>query len=214
MSVRAFIRERRPALASRARAIASALLGRAPPAPLWSGKGRLDRRERREVLAWLRPLESIARILIILASLVLPWAALAPPARARLGSDTRDRDPDDGLAPPSFRLEAASGPSGGVSPFGRVSEHDGEPEELFSAWLLAERLQAVLDALADPGPHVRRLARRLGREPGRDAASASRANSDARPPRRSLRCLSPLGRLLLEAEALELVAEVDALDSS
>jgi hypothetical protein len=72
-----------------------------------------------------------------------------------------------------------------------------EPEELHSSWPLAERLDAVCRAIAEPGPLIRRTAVRLKRI----------ADSIPPPPKPAgRRTISELAKPYLHAEAKERLA--------
>jgi hypothetical protein len=188
-----------PAFHARAVALIARLLARALPEPLLLGKGILTRLERALVLAWLRPLERVVRVLIIFRALALPVIGPLPVPRQDEGGLPSSLD----VRIPGFSV-VAGGMSGGSGP-----SSEADRQETFSAWPLVERLEAVLRAIEDPDPHIARLARCYGR-------SAAGLERPARPKRGTLerRGLSELAAIFAAAEARELLGLAAAQDTS
>jgi hypothetical protein len=172
----------------------SLLLQRALPVGLVAGRPFITGAERRGVLAWLRPLEAVARTLIILEAIELPPAPPAPFRKPR-ESDAEPRPRDDAALPPIARfrvltgLGLGSGGGGGGAPPVPVAAR------LYSAWELAQRFEAVLDAVEDPSPHIRRVALFYRRDPGPPPPRPAGAG-----PPRVRRGLGPLAAALLAVE--------------
>jgi hypothetical protein len=124
----------------------------------------LTRKQRDDVLTWLRPVEALLRRLIFLDAMALPHEAPRAPsvrvkrARIRRVVENKPDAPEDWHV--RFRL---------VDPPARASLQQrrgaGAPHAHFSAWPLAERIEAALRAFNDPAPLARRLARLLRRKP-------------------------------------------------
>jgi hypothetical protein len=173
-------------------ALLAALLSRALPAALASGRGLLTRAEWTAALAWLRPIERLVRMVILLAALARPWAgelALAAVASRRAGAGG-----GGGFRLPGF----CAVPRAIEDVRERVRREAGEPETLYSAWVLVERLEAALRALEEPAPWIERAARRLGRRQERTSTDQMR--------RPASRGLSDVARGLALQELSELLA--------
>jgi hypothetical protein len=147
-----------PGLRVTALRIIRRLLARALPTPLAAGQELLTRLERRLIAAWLRPLEAITRLLLVAAALALPPLAPTRPAGRDCWAGGRDGEP---RSAPGFRvLGGRSGDTSGS----RAARPD--PLASFPAWPLVARLEAVCGVIENPLPHVRRLARQMGRDAG------------------------------------------------
>jgi hypothetical protein len=145
-----------PGVRDRLLMILRRLVARALPPPLAAGKGLLTRAERWLVLKWLQPLERMARCLILFAAFALPKERYPPPAWWR-------RPPFYVRPPCTERRRSRCFPIAGRAQSLNSGPPMRGPDGLCSAWVLVDRLEIVLDVLEDPGPHIARLARRLGR---------------------------------------------------
>jgi hypothetical protein len=193
-------RERLADFCVRLRATIELLLRRALPPALALCKPLWTLAERRAVLAWLRPIERLLRALVFLEVAALPPGPDLP-ERGEASEPRRGaRDRDAPQPAPGFRigLGVESGGSGGGAHAAAV------PGELVSAWPVVERIAPRLEAIGDPSPYVRRIARRVGRKP---------APGPDGPPRLGL---SDLARAFLEAELAQLapVPPPAAVDTS
>lgn len=111
----------------------------------------------------LRPLERLARLILLIE------AAEAPPgveAKSRALSEAREpqdsghvQDPDD---PPAWRAPFKLAPRPAPAHAGQSHNANPAPARVFSA-PIAERIEALLRVIDDPGLYVRRLARKLAR---------------------------------------------------
>jgi hypothetical protein len=158
-------------LLSRLRALIGLMLSRGLPVALAAGRALISRAERRAVLAWLRPLEHAARALIFLETLALPAAPERDEDRERPKSrdfyPSTDYEREDRIV-----LRVGLGElSGSRAP--RTGPRAPEAE-LVSALPLIRRLAAALEAIEDPAPLVRRLAPRVGCDPGPPPRPADR----------------------------------------
>jgi hypothetical protein len=159
---------------------------------------------RAEMLAWLAPVERLARKLVALeaASLAPPPLMAAPlrqgaqPSAPRARRDIDIETPQDW--PARFCVSAPQErrrPAGPATPPRSV----GAPnfDGLYPAFAIASRLEALRRVVEDSAPHARRLARRLARTPGLLTALARPA------PRRApcaAPCPTPCSWALEEAE--------------
>jgi hypothetical protein len=206
---------------ARAYTVVARLLARALPAALAAGKGLVTRLERRAILAWIRPLEAVARTLIFGEALLLPAAPAVASMRRRGGAARGARHADGGVRDVrggvfNLGLGVVLGGGGDGGPGGPRDAPD--KDELVSAWPLAERLEIVLDALEDPAPHVARAASRLGlAAPNTQAAGRARdgrGHPRTGPPGGRARGLGVLAQCFLEAESQTLLAEAAHADTS
>ena len=135
--------------------------------------------ERDEILTWLRPIEALARRLLVVEAAALERSPMArrraPAAMSSADKAPRVRLPHrcDGLDPAdprgwrvAFRVCAAPEGMRGSSDAGPRRETERETNTgtgigLAGAWPLAERIEAVTRVLEDPAPFAARLARRL-----------------------------------------------------
>jgi hypothetical protein len=177
---------------ARVREVIRFFLRREPPAPLAAAKGVLTRAERRLVLAWLHPLEVATRILIIVKALQLPKA---PPRPERPERPYDVRPPRQSGWPAIAAFRVLTGRGGDPPRAGATSATRNSAEVLFSAWPLVARLEAVLAAVENPAPHVRRFALYIGRVP----APKPRGGANDRPPDRAPQ-LGPLAKLFITLE--------------
>lgn len=149
---------------------------------------------RREILAWLRPAEALARKLLLIEAARLPKPNLPapaprvrPPARARFGRRGFAM-PDPADWPVAFK----------AIPQRRSPRVRFKPRRpfLFTALALAERLEALARVAADPERYAARLGRRLHARPLRAARIAAQPMSGL------LRDLAPrLSVFVVEAAA-------------
>jgi hypothetical protein len=183
----------------------AALLARALPeglaAALADPRGLIARRALRAALAWLRSIERLVRVLIILSALALPRAPIRPWRR----DDPRARP--GGERAQGFRAlvrdDGGSGPSGARR----------DPGELVPLTPFVARLDRVLDALADPAPHVRRIARSCGADASGLGDAPAPAPARAAPARRRAGA-HPRAGPDHRAALLGAIAEVEAWNSS
>jgi hypothetical protein len=195
-----------PEFRARAHALIATLLARALPAAFVAGEPFLSRAEVRAVLAWLRPIERLVRVVILLQAAMFPDA----PARERRARERRsswgaraEPTPPTG---PVFRVPLVEG-EGGTPPSALGCKRE-RPESV-PAWPLMVRVEAMLDAIVDPAPHVRRVARRMGRVEHEDRpASRNRPSTKQRRHPSVRRGPDPT------VEAERLIALVEALDTS
>jgi len=122
------------------------------------------------LLDWLRCAEAmLRRMLLIEASYVDP----APAAPRRRGEPGHKRQPliHDPNHPEnwrvSFRCFSSPAHGGSVSAPGALTKGTDEPSQLYDAWPVAERYEALIRAFNNPAPYATRLARRLRRSPKR-----------------------------------------------
>ena len=147
----------------------------------------LQRKERSLILDWLRAGEAMVRHLLLIEASHYPRVAMRTRAkrthkRERKLMSFEDDQPETWRV--SFRCFVSSpacggGGAEGVGGGGRPHRHralraDTSPArggriQLYSAWPLAERAEAMLRAFNDPEPYARRLARRLHAAPMRAA---------------------------------------------
>jgi hypothetical protein len=163
---------------------------------------------RAEMLAWLAPVERLARKLVALeAASLAPPPLTAPPLRQgaqpsapRARRDIDIETPQDWparfcVSAPQERRRLA-GPATPPRSVG-APNFDG----LYPAFAIAARLEALRRVVEDPAPYVRRparrLARRLARTPGLLAALARPASSRAPC---ATPCATPCSWALAEAE--------------
>jgi hypothetical protein len=185
MTAHPTIAETWPGLCARLFAVLRGLLARALPAPLAAGKAFLTRAELRAVRAWIRPLETAARILIVAAALALPGLPPKPERRSQGqwgsgGGSWGARERSGGL--PLLILGPSGGRSGGgprVAPGRRPALHD--PAALHAVGPIIARIEVVCGVIADPLPHIRRAARRLRRD-SRRLSGGSGGPAGTRPP--------------------------------
>jgi hypothetical protein len=116
-------------------------------------------KERAEILAWLRPLEDLARALLrleALALLVAPGQSARRPKQRAKRVVALDWENSESW-PVRFHL-------GGQCPPSRQAgaRRSAEPK-LTCPWSLAERLEALLRVAENPAPHALRCARALAK---------------------------------------------------
>ncbi len=125
----------------------------------------LVRKSRRDLLAWLGPVEALARRLLLLKALTLPPPNYAPPkaGEGRLLIAFADRALDD-IHPKSetWRVRFCVMPHGIVRRKSDAPCADRRGGDInFNALPLARRLEALRRVLENPAPAVARLCRLL-----------------------------------------------------
>ena len=189
--------------------------------------------ERREILDWLRPIETLLRLLLLaeaagLARTLTPTAprgsraARRPAACRSAARAVQDADACEtwrvsfracSPEPRTVRPARADRLAAVAEPRRAHRDADASIPDPSNPWPLAERIEAVVRVLETPAPYVRRLARRLAAARGRAAALGARLgrapSSDSGGRRRRRRPRGPADTAI--AEARDLVAQ--AIDS-
>ncbi len=123
------------------------------------------RKNRRDLLAWLGPVEALARRLLLLKALSLPKSNQPPPASraGRVLIAFTDRPiPDIHPDSEQWRVRFNVMPRGLRSlPHNTSPCNDRRGDNIFNALPLARRLEALRRVLEQPGPAIARLCRLL-----------------------------------------------------
>ncbi len=165
-------------------------------------EGFLTPRARAEFYDWLRPIEALARrLLVILAAemRLAPVAARPPRARVRKRRLIAQDKDDSTRWRVAFQISARA-----AAPRSRTDKARTQTirRDEFDCWPAAERLEALIRVIADPAPVARRLARRL-------AARPDKARALARPPKRR----QMMGDWAVQAAADQALREAAWFDS-
>jgi hypothetical protein len=194
-------------LLARVNAVIVAMLARALPPALAAGEGLVTRAERRAIVAWLRPLESVVRALIFIQTLPLAPAPDRASGRWREPGGLRPDSANRAAPPaPAFSL-GFIGLGGGGGGRGGPRLHPSR-DELVPLQPLVARLEAALAVIEDPAPHVVRAARRFGLAPPGIAVGCAPADGARRAG------FGPVARAALIPEIDAILAPPDALDTS
>jgi hypothetical protein len=149
-----------PGICADLRRILRALLARALPAPLAARQALLTWAELRAARAWLKPLERMARLLVVAAALALPALPFKPVRWSiGLGGNGGGGGRRSGGPVLGFRIfggEPCPTPGRPAAPR--------DPAALFPVEPLIARFEAVCGVIADPVPHVVKMARSLRRD--------------------------------------------------
>lgn len=141
------------------------------PAEL-AAMGVLTPKQHGEVLVWLRPVEAIVRLLLLVAAAARPRPKLRAPARPHprvRRVAPQDREDSESwhvvfrVFPPAPRPRPRAGRTRASGLRDAPGTIAGTIAGLPSPWPLAERLEAVIRVLENPEPYARRLAARLTR---------------------------------------------------